>query len=727
MASGGHHAEEVQKRVEDEITCPMCQDHFEEPKILPCFHYYCKKCIQTLALRSGENRPFACPECRSDTLLPQNDASQLPTAFFVNRIKELHTKMEKAQGKVEAVCEQCSGGKATAFCRHCTEFICEKCVECHQKLKVFAGHKVSTLEELKQGETKDILIKKPPPSTCKDHDQPMSLFCFDCNRLICRDCIVIDHKEHKYDFVKKAAPTTKEKLNESLAPLKEIQVSLDAATNTVRSTKSDVETQGASTATAIKRSFDKLHEIIEQRKREMLEKASSVTKRKLDRLTIQEKGFDVASGMIHSLVDFVEQNIENATEEELMTIHMQVLNRVKEETRKHQCSSADLQPVEKANMMVQVDCERELKKICQEKANLLEFSVEGGGKISADVGKPTTIQVMCKSMNPFTIESKLASVRGTVRGIVQKKEHDVYEIELVPKVRDRYKMEITVNGLPVAGSPFPVFMKICPTQLSKPVKVIGGVNKPLGVAVNSAGEIIVAERTGDVVVLNTNGQGINAIQKSDHGFKELKSVAVDKDDNIFVTDLGSKKLFKFNRKFELVTVVQREQGMELFDPQGVTVCGEQVVVGCRSPPSLYIFNNNLVLNMKVNLKRFGITDVIAVTVANDEPDNLYICDYRGGCVHVLSLKGQVELLYSFGKGQLTHPRSIYIMISDGLVYVSDWSKNAVFVFTKEGKFVTSFGSIGSTEGQFAGPCGLVVDSDGILYVCDILNNRVQLF
>ena len=586
---------------------------------------------------------------------------------------------------------------------------------------MFAGHKVSTLEELKQGETKDILIKKPPPPTCKDHDEQMKIFCFDCNRLICRDCTMIDHKEHKYDFVKKAAPTTKEKLTESLAPLKEIQVSLDAATKIVRSTKSEVETQGVTTATAIERSFDKLHEIIEQRKREMLKKASSVTKRKLDRLTVQEKGFDIASGTIHSLVDFVEQNIENATEEELMTIHLQVLNRVKEETRK-QCSSADLQPVEKANMMVQVDCEKELKKICQEKTNLLEFSVQGGGKISADIGKPTTVRVTCKSMNPVTIESKLTSVHGTVCSKVQRK-NDVYEIVFVTKVRDRYKMEITVNGLPVAGSPFPVFIKISPTQLSKPVKVIGGVNEPLGVAVNSAGEIIVAERTGDIVVLNTNGQRINAIRKSDHGFKELKSVAVDKDDNIFVTDQDSKKLFKFNRKFELVTVVQREQGMEQFNPWGATVCGEQVVVCSRSPPSLYIFNNNLILNRKVDLKHSGITDVMAV--ANDEPGNLYISDYNGGCVHVLSLKCQIKLLYSFGKDQLTHPRSI--CISEGLVYVSDWNKNAVFVFTKEGKFVTSFGSFGSAEGQFQLPSGLVVDSDGILYVCDHLTNRLQLF
>ena len=114
MASGNSQSE-VKRGVEDEITCPICQDHFQEPKILPCCHYYCKGCIEKLALRAGgPNQPFPCPECRSDTLLPGNDPNQLPTAFFVNRMKELHTKMEKAHGKVEALCEQCSGGKATA-------------------------------------------------------------------------------------------------------------------------------------------------------------------------------------------------------------------------------------------------------------------------------------------------------------------------------------------------------------------------------------------------------------------------------------------------------------------------------------------------------------------------------------------------------------------------------------------------------------------------------------
>ena len=103
--------------------------------------------------------------------------------------------------------------------------------------------------------------------------------------------------------------------------------------------------------------------------------------------------------------------------------------------------------------------------------------------------------------------------------------------------------------------------------------------------------------------------------------------------------------------------------------------------------------------------------------------NLYICDFRDrGSVHVLSLKGQGELFYSFGKHL-----SYSTCISGGLVYVSTWSDHRVYVFSKEGKLVTSFGGIGSKEGQFLCPSRLVFDDDGFLYVCDCGNSRLQLF
>ena len=45
----------------------------------------------------------------------------------------------------------------------------------------------------------------------------------------------------------------------------------------------------------------------------------------------------------------------------------------------------------------------------------------------------------------------------------------------------------------------------------------------------------------------------------------------------------------------------------------------------------------------------------------------------------------------------------------------------------EGQFVTSFGRGGNGPGEFSLPAGLVLDSSGVLYVCDRWNNRIQLF
>ena len=726
MAVGGSHSKEVLKRVEDEITCPICQDHFDEPKILPCCHYYCKKCIERLVLRAGHNRAFTCPECRSETVLPHNDPNLLQTAFFVNRMKELHTKIEKAEGKVEALCELCSGDKATAFCRHCTEFICKECVKIHQKIKTFSGHVVTSLEELKKGKSKEILMKKPPPPTCAVHDEQMKIYCFDCNRLICRGCTMIDHKEHKYDFVKTTAPKTKEKLIENLTPLKVIKVGLYRATENIRSSKSDVKTQGESVATTIEQSFNKLHETVEQRKRHFMEKASSITKGKLDRLSIQEKGFEMALSMIQSLVDFVEQNIENATEEELMTIHSQILKRISEETRKHQCSSGDLEPVEKANLQVQVECGKEVTKVLKEKTNLLELSVEGAGMRGAEVGKPALVKMSCKSLEPVTIASKLTSKHGSVELTLAKKGNSVYEIKYVPQARGRHNLEITANGLPVTGSPYPVVVKIPPTQLGKPLKVIRGVKHPIGIAINSAGNVLVAENKGDVKVLDKSGKILHMIEKHRHDFADLQDIAVDKDDNSYLTDSGSNKLFKFNRHRQLFKVVGREQGLELFEPSSVTVVGEKVVVGSRDPAYLYIFDKNLELDRKVDLAAVGVGDVMGIA-SNEDDMNLYICNYNGGCVHVLSLEVQGKLLYSFGKEHLYNPYSI--CVHGELVYVTDdWSSEmAIHVFNREGKFVSSFAQCGSDEGQCNFPSGLVIDADGVLYICDSCNNRLQLF
>ena len=95
--------DEVEKglvSLEDEITCAVCHDHYQQPKVLPCLHFYCKECLLKLALRAGTDNAFRCPKCRKQASLPEDNVENLQTAFFINRLKDHYTQLEKALSKV---------------------------------------------------------------------------------------------------------------------------------------------------------------------------------------------------------------------------------------------------------------------------------------------------------------------------------------------------------------------------------------------------------------------------------------------------------------------------------------------------------------------------------------------------------------------------------------------------------------------------------------------------
>ena len=62
-----------------------------------------------------------------------------------------------------------------------------------------------------------------------------------------------------------------------------------------------------------------------------------------------------------------------------------------------------------------------------------------------------------------------------------------------------------------------------------------------------------------------------------------------------------------------------------------------------------------------------------------------------------------------------------------MVYVCEGHNTRVSVFTSEGEFLTSFGSNGGQPGQFRFPRGVCVDNSGVVYVCDSINDCVQMF
>ena len=76
---------------------------------------------------------------------------------------------------------------------------------------------------------------------------------------------------------------------------------------------------------------------------------------------------------------------------------------------------------------------------------------------------------------------------------MKKTEANQYEISYQPTKRGRHQLHIKVEGEHIKGSPFPVTVKLPVQKLGTPIKIIGGVKYPWGVAVNKRGEVIVTE------------------------------------------------------------------------------------------------------------------------------------------------------------------------------------------------------------------------------------------
>jgi uncharacterized protein (TIGR03663 family) len=79
-----------------------------------------------------------------------------------------------------------------------------------------------------------------------------------------------------------------------------------------------------------------------------------------------------------------------------------------------------------------------------------------------------------------------------------------------------------------------------------------------------------------------------------------------------------------------------------------------------------------------------------------------------------------------GNGQFTTPRAIAVA-PDGLLYVADSGNNRIEVLDANGNFVRAWGSAGNGPGQFQEPWGIAVSSAGRVYVADTWNHRIQVF
>uniref|UniRef100_A0A3P9KFN2 RING-type domain-containing protein n=1 Tax=Oryzias latipes TaxID=8090 RepID=A0A3P9KFN2_ORYLA len=174
--------EHEQSRLEELLTCPVCQDIFIDPRQLPCGHSMCLSCLNNLLDHSSDS-PLRCPDCRAQFrelcksrrvatvlyLLDVFDSSLLLHLHFFN------LSLQETLAK-KVYCDCCSESKTLAFktCLKCEVSMCKEHVRNHLELPAFTGHPLvgplSDLAERKCPQHEDevnwcLVHLTPAPST----------------------------------------------------------------------------------------------------------------------------------------------------------------------------------------------------------------------------------------------------------------------------------------------------------------------------------------------------------------------------------------------------------------------------------------------------------------------------------------------------------------------------------------------------------------------------------
>src|SRR6266550_3725435 len=97
---------------------------------------------------------------------------------------------------------------------------------------------------------------------------------------------------------------------------------------------------------------------------------------------------------------------------------------------------------------------------------------------------------------------------------------------------------------------------------------------------------------------------------------------------------------------------------------------------------------------------------------------------------ILQFAPSGQLLKSFGAGMFVQPHGMTID-RNGDIFVSDGhvmnANGRIVKFSKDGKFIKTWGKKGKGPGEMDTPHAIAMDSRGRLFVADRANNRIQIF
>ena len=121
------------------LECPICQDQFLDPRVLPCQHTFCIHCLKKIRDSQSTTESIPCPVCRATYHSSTTGIDNLPKNIFgANLIDSFNEgnlqghNMSGSNAENRQLCtldtDECSQ-PATVYCDVCD--VCSGCLSAH--------------------------------------------------------------------------------------------------------------------------------------------------------------------------------------------------------------------------------------------------------------------------------------------------------------------------------------------------------------------------------------------------------------------------------------------------------------------------------------------------------------------------------------------------------------------------------------------------------------------
>ena len=320
-------------------SCSICKTGFDKlvPKLLPCLHSFCQSCLEdrlqkddqqssttTVGHRTATSR-LKCPKCGQEFLVPSRGVSSLIDNQF---IIEIVTKPSGESESESHICTSCEDNStASSYCLNCCEWLCNACVQAHQRVRVTKDHEIKSGDDLRasvksHGRCDRSLYCKKHPS------EKLKLFCLKCERLTCRDCQLLEHKEHQYQFINEAAGRYREFFKKRLKMLEEKIGPLAESIEAVQNSSTHLDHKSEVVANEIKNSSSEIIKTVRQRETVLLNELQALVHFKRKMLNKQSKDLNLMQDILKHNYEFTRHAVSQGSDTSLLTTQRQLGSRI---------------------------------------------------------------------------------------------------------------------------------------------------------------------------------------------------------------------------------------------------------------------------------------------------------------------------------------------------------------------------------------------------------------